>query len=111
MAAMGKRISLARLAGWSLLSIAAACGGKLAAEPGTADLDGEVDSSIDSSADAPAQGPPSCSSDSDCRGQCDSARQCCCDSATGVCYSPRSAFCPSDEAGPAAFPPNGGPFI
>ncbi len=87
---MHNRISLSRIAGLTL-GLLAACGGKLAEDPGA--------SGVDASIDSPTTTPSTCSTASDCAGQCDGSGACCCDVGAGVCYTPQSGECPSSAPG------------
>jgi hypothetical protein len=83
---MHNGVLLARIAGLTL-GLLAACGGKLADDPTTSEVDGSIDS--------PPATPLTCSAESDCVGQCDGSSACCCDVGARVCYSPTSGECPN----------------
>lgn len=91
---------LARIAGLTF-GLLAACGGKLADDPSTNEVDGSIDS--------PPAAPLTCSAEADCVGQCNGSSACCCDVGAGVCYSPSSGECrstaPSTEEDAALGPP------
>jgi hypothetical protein len=98
---MRKRIVLSQVAGL-ILAISVGCGGRLADDPSA-----EADGAIDSGAAAPSM----CSVDSDCNGQCAKTDVCCCESASGTCFSPQSGECGGGEAEPPEGTSGGEPPI